>query len=79
MKQVCKNIQPKADLSHWMSRSFSFRTKESVMASEIDGAGKSGVWQIIKTTYRGVVIRGSLKTTDKEQVLERLWEVEKFN
>ena len=45
------------------------------MASEIEQAGKSGVWQIIKTTYRGVVIRGSLKTTDREQALERLWEV----
>jgi integrase len=78
MKQACKNIPPKADLPHWMSRSFSFRTKESVMASEIKQAGKSGVWQIIKTTYRGVVIRGSLKTTDREQALERLWEVKKL-
>ena len=48
------------------------------MASEIEQTGKSGVWQIIKTTYRGVLIRGSLKTTNREQALERLWEVKKL-
>ena len=48
------------------------------MASEIKQVGINGVWQIIKTTYRGVLIRGSLKTTDREQALERLWEVKKL-